>query len=431
MFTSIIIRARERVRNLSVKILNASRIAFSSTKRKSDGMSSDQITRDFWLKQIETCWKRRSIIWLSGVRRSGKTVLCQSIPGIEYFDCELPRVRSQLEDSESFLRDVTGKKIVLDEIHRLGNPTELLKIAADHFPSTKVIATGSSTLSASDKFQDTLTGRKEKLWLTPMLFHEGTMFGNSHLDHRLLFGGLPPFFMEKRLPERDYQEWIDSYWAKDIQELFRLEKRYSFQKFVELILAQSGSQFEATRFATPCEASRTTITNYLAVLESTHVAHVLRPFNTYRSTEIVAAPKVYGFDTGFVCYHRGWLQLRSEDKGLLWEHLVLNELQGKLQLQEIRYWRDKRGHEVDFILLPSRTTSPIAIECKWKATSFDPNGLRAFRQHYPNGANFVASPDVDRLHTRTYDDLTVTFVNLLQLIAEIEAMVERLKKNMP
>ncbi len=35
------------------------------------------------------------------------------------------------------------------------------------------------------------------------------------------------------------QEWVDAYWAKDIQELFRLERRASFQRFLELLLAQS------------------------------------------------------------------------------------------------------------------------------------------------------------------------------------------------
>jgi hypothetical protein len=63
---------------------------------------------------------------------------------------------------------------------------------------------------------------------------------------------------------------MDSYWAKDIQELFRVERRASFLKFAELLLLQSGGMFEATSFAKPCEVSRTTISNYLAVLESTY-----------------------------------------------------------------------------------------------------------------------------------------------------------------
>lgn len=34
---------------------------------------------------------------------------------------------------------------------------------------------------------------------------------------------------------------MDAYWVKDIQELFRLERRHSFQRFAELLMAQSGN----------------------------------------------------------------------------------------------------------------------------------------------------------------------------------------------
>ena len=312
------------------------------------------VDRQFWCNRIETAWKRRSIIWLSGVRRVGKTCLCQTLPDIEYFDCELPRVRRLMEDPQAFLDSVGKGRIVLDEVHRLPNPSELLKIAADHYPQIQVVATGSSTLGASAKFKDTLVGRKTELWLTPLITADLNDFNRMDIHHRLLHGGLPPFFLETELPEPDFQEWIDAYWAKDIQELFRLERRYSFQKFTELLIAQSGGVFEASSFARPCEVSRGTISNYLSVLEATFVVHVIRPFSSRRATEIVAAPKVYGFDTGFVCYYRGWSQLRQEDLGLLWEHFVLNEIMAQTQSREIHYWRNKRGLEVDFVLTRTR-----------------------------------------------------------------------------
>lgn len=382
-------------------------------------MSYQHISRNYWKQRILDAWTRRSVIWLSGVRRAGKTILCQSLPKIEYFDCELPRTRQMVEDPESFLENTRGKSIVLDEVHRLQNPSELLKIAADHFPETKIIAIGSSTLEASAKFKDTLTGRREKIWLTPMLMEEGEAFGNTSLEHRFLFGGLPPFFLNVQVPEKDFQDWVDSYWAKDIQELYRLEKRYSFQKFLELILTQSGSVFEATRFTSPCEVSRNTIANYLSVLEATHVAHVIRPFNTHRPNEIVSAPKVYGFDTGFVCYYKGWLNLRNDDLGILWEHIVLNELQGKWQTTEIRYWRDKQDHELDFILLLTRNAHPTVIECKWKANNFEPTNLKYFRQVYPEGNNFVIASDVQKPYQKQYGEIKVSFIGLSELLSAL------------
>src|SRR4051812_13818840 len=118
------------------------------------------VKRDFWHKRIEQTWKNKSILWLSGVRRAGKTTLCQTLPETDYYDCELPRTRLQMEDPEAFLESIKGRRVILDEIHRLRNPSELLKIAADHYRSTKILATGSSTLGASKHFKDTLTGRK-------------------------------------------------------------------------------------------------------------------------------------------------------------------------------------------------------------------------------------------------------------------------------
>lgn len=373
------------------------------------------VKRNYWLKKLEDAWKRRSIIWLAGVRRVGKTYLCKSLNNVEYFDCELPRTRRLLEDPEEFLKSLGEKRIILDEIHRLKNPSELLKIAADHFPKVKIVATGSSTLGASKKFKDTLTGRKVKVHITPILFQELKDFDGRNLDFRLLHGGLPPFLLEDELIESDYQEWLSSYWAKDVQELFHIESRFSFVKFTELVLAQSGSVFEATRFAPSCEVSRSTIINYLSVLEATYVAYVVRPFSTHRATEIISAPKVYGFDTGFVCHCRGWINLRKEDFGQLWEHIVLNELLGQFNEIVVNYWRDKQGHEIDFIL-NNKKSFPVVIECKWSATKFDPKNLKIFRRRYPQGKNFVVATDVDRSFDKRYGEIVVKFVSLKDVI---------------
>jgi predicted AAA+ superfamily ATPase len=376
------------------------------------------VQREWWQEKLETAWKERSIVWLSGVRRAGKTLLCQSLPDTDYFDCELPRTRRLLDDPEDFLGRHRGQRVILDEIHRLSNPSQLLKIAADHYRETKVIATGSSTLGASRKFRDTLAGRKAEVWLTPMTGEDLSAFKKPDLRHRMLHGGIPPFFLAPSIPEPAFQEWMDAYWAKDIQTLFRLERRHSFEQFAELLFAQSGGLFEATRFTRACEVSRQTIMNYLAVLESTYLVHVIRPFSTHRTTEIVAAPKIYAFDTGFACYYRGWTGLRQEDLGLLWEHLVLNELQAHLQTRRIGYWRDKRGHEIDFVLA-RRGQAPLALECKWSADDVDLTNLKAFALRYPKADLRVIAQDVDRSYQRRIDAFTVTYCGLKALLASL------------
>ena len=375
------------------------------------------VRRSYWIEAIEGLWAEKSVVWLAGVRRAGKTFLCRSLPGAEYLDCELPSTRRALEDPEGFLRDLGSRRVVLDEVHRLPNPSELLKIAADYHPDTQIVATGSSSLGASRRFRDTLTDRKRDLWLTPMLMQDEQEFGARGLDHRFRFGGLPPFFLADAAPERGFQDWIDSYWARDVQELFRVERRWSFLRFMELIFTQSGGVFEATRFSAPCEVSRSTIAGYLRILEDTLVVHVVRPYSTRRATEIVAAPKVYGFDTGFVCLFKGWDRLRDEDRGALWEHYVLNECLGRLQKRNVRYWRDKRGHEVDFVIADRGKLT--AVECKWRADGFDPRNLRAFRNAYPAGDNFVVTSDTARSYVREDRGVRLRFVGLAELVRRL------------
>lgn len=389
------------------------------------------IKRPFWQNLIETFWKERSIIWLMGIRRVGKTSLCASLSDVMYFDCEQRVTRDLLKNYELFLTAHKGKRLILDEIHCLDNPSEILKVAADHYPEVKIIATGSSTLGASKKFKDTLTGRKRQVWLTPILLDEVSLFGSYDLNRRFLFGGLPEFFVSSALPERDFREWFDGYWAKDIEALFSVGKKHSFQKFAELLFAQSGGMFEATRFTESCEVSRQTIMNYLAILEITFVVHVIRPFSTHKPTEITSAPKVYGFDTGFVCYSKGWSEIRKEDTGILWEHVVLNELNAYLQGAQVNYWRDKRGREIDFVLRNRGDSEFTVIECKFNSSSCFGStsamkamytNIAAFREHYATGKNYVVVSDLVSSVDYTIEGVTISFVSPAELVKQLAGL---------
>jgi hypothetical protein len=161
--------------------------------------------------------------------------------------------------------------------------------------------------------------------------------------------------------------------------------------------------------------SHTTIANYLSVLEETFVLHVLRPFNSHKSSEIVAAPKVYMFDTGFVCYYRGLYGVTPKEAGFLWEHYVLNELQARLQLRNICYWRDKQGHEIDFII-KRRGLPPVAIEAKWRNRDFDFNNMKVFKRQYPDAQVFVVTSDLTETKIEKFSGVSVKFIGLSGLL---------------
>jgi predicted AAA+ superfamily ATPase len=198
-----------------------------------------------------------------------------------------------------------------------------------------------------------------------------------------------------------------------VQELFLLNKRGVFLRFVELVLRQSGGMLEVTSLAKHAGISRPTVHAWLDVLQITHVAHLVRPYTEGGRREIVAQPKLYGFDTGFVSYARGWDSLRPEDCGFLWEHLVLDTLRS-IPLDPVMFWRDKQQREVDFVLPRGRRRVDI-VECKWTVDSFESRGMTAFRENYPQGRNLVVSPEVTKSFVRRYKQLEVEYVPLQHL----------------
>ncbi len=365
------------------------------------------INRPFWTERLTAAWKQASIVWLTGPRRVGKTVLAQSVPDAEFLNCDLPSVAERLRDAESFFRSVNKPLVVFDEVHQLPDPSRLLKIGADDFPKLKILATGSSTLAATQKFRDSLTG-KRVVELVPVLHEELPAFDVADTRERLLRGGLPPALLAEKHNPEFYAEWQDSYFARDVQELFRLQKRAGFLRVLEFLLRQSGGMLDVTKLAAESQISRPTVTNWLEVYQITHVAHLVRPFSAGGRREIVAQPKVFGFDTGLVCHARGWDHLRAEDCDVLWEHLVLDALIAA-GVPKIHFWRDKQQREVDFIV-PRGRDAADAVECKWKPEAFQTRGLASFRERYPKGKNYVVSPLNGPAYERVQDGLKISFV---------------------
>jgi uncharacterized protein len=210
---------------------------------------------------------------------------------------------------------------------------------------------------------------------------------------------------------RAYIEWIESYWARDITGTFRVDKKDAFIRLMELLFINSGGIFEASKYGPQCEVSRPTIKEYFALLAETSVINAVRPFSAGKAREIVAAPKVYAFDTGFMAFFRGWEKLRSEDRGVMWEHYVLNEILACLQSSRVNYWRDKDGHEIDFILYRN-AHKPAAIECKWQASAFDPGNLKVFRRFHPSGENYLITHDTTRAFTKMYGEIKVNIAGI-------------------
>jgi hypothetical protein len=77
------------------------------------------------------------------------------------------------------------------------------------------------------------------------------------------------------------------------------------------------------------------------------------------------------------------------------------------------------GPEVDFII--DRPGRPVAIECKWSASSFDPGGIQACRRRYPGRLNLVVAEDVRKPFDKRFGPVRIRFVGLEHLPAALKA----------
>jgi len=111
------------------------------------------------------------IILILGARQVGKTTLAHRIikgfpkNEIAHFNCDYLDDRALLaHDQVRRLEKLLEKKklILIDEVQKVYNISEVLKILVDKFKSKKqIIATGSSSINILDSVSETLTGRKE------------------------------------------------------------------------------------------------------------------------------------------------------------------------------------------------------------------------------------------------------------------------------
>src|SRR5260221_12167499 len=229
------------------------------------------VIRHYWITRLQQAWERAPIAWLAGVRRVGKTTLVRSLPEAQclYVNCDSPRAAQSVADPEFFFEQVKQPIVIFDEVHQLPDPTRLLKIGADVFPRLKIVATGSSTLAAARKFRDALTGSKRVVCLQPVLFSESAAFGDFKLEHRLVRGGLPQALLSDRPDPDFYSEWLDSHFARDVQELFGVSKRAGYMALLQVLLRQSGGLLDVTQLATQTGLSRPTVLHYLEVCQTT------------------------------------------------------------------------------------------------------------------------------------------------------------------
>jgi uncharacterized protein len=358
---------------------------------------------------------------LTGARQTGKTTLTKSIePSRAYFTLDEMGVLDQARrDPDSLL---ATRPVILDEVQRAPQLLLAVKRAVDERRRTgDCILTGSANLLLMEKVADTLAGRAIYLELPPFCPAEWRERKDAlaSLDHLfspdfdwrrwhdepgdwpawLLRGGFPPALQIASEADRSlwFAAYVQTYLERDLRQLSDVSSLPDFQRVMALAAQRTGKLLNQADLARDAALSHPTTHRYLNLLETGCLITRVRPLATNPSATLVKAPKLLWADCGLAASLAG---IRSSadlahrmDAGFWLEQTLFQTFQTwralEPQRRKMHFWRDRTGHEVDFILEQDHKLVALEIKTSSQVTSSDTFGIRAFRDSLKQKSRLV------------------------------------------
>ena len=296
-----------------------------------------------------------------GPRQSGKTTLCRKVfPEKPYVSLENPDILEFVRnDPRAFLAQFKNGAI-LDEIQRAPQLFSYLQQILDETKKKGLfILTGSNNFLLQENITQTLSGRIAYLQLLPLSLHELKQAGKLKANYaaHILQGGYPEVVYKKIQPSDWYPGYINTYIERDVRQLKNINNLSLFNKLVRLCAGRTGQILNLTSLSNDCGIDQKTVASWLGILQSSYIIYLLRPYHTNFNKRIIKSPKMYFYDTGLVSSLLGIQEAKQitthAAKGALFENLMVIELLKKRwnegAIDNLYYWRDKTGNEVDVL----------------------------------------------------------------------------------
>lgn len=314
------------------------------------------------ISAIKFLVKKYPIIAVTGPRQSGKTTLLKSMfPEYRYISLENPDIRNfATTDPNGFLNEYSDN-VIFDEVQRAPMLFSYLQTKVDESKMMgQFILSGSQNFHLVQNITQSLAGRVAIFKLLPLDFQELNSAGllrDNYIDN--LVKGFYPAIFDREIPSRIfYSNYVQTYIQRDVSELIAIKDMRLFQNFIALCATRAGQLLNLSSLANECGISQPTAKSWLSALESSYILFLLPPYFENFSKRIVKTPKLYFYDTGLLCYllkldNAQQIQL-SDFKGSLFENMMIAEYVKRMyhcnQLNDIWFWRDAAGNEVDLIV---------------------------------------------------------------------------------
>lgn len=331
-----------------------------------------------FLDEMEKNQENKDIIFLTGLRRVGKTSILKSFIAylindknikpnhifyisLDLIALEKLSITEILQEYRKLHKIVSSQKVYLflDEVASKENYHQELKNIYD-LEETKIYASSSSASLLRDK-NAYLTGRQRVIEVMPLDFEEYLDFKEIKIkksDEYLIEGYFEEYMSDGGMPEyvltgdiSYLQNLIDNILYKDIIAYHNIKNENIVRDFYRLLMERSGKQLSLNKIANILEIGVDSARRYMAYFEDTYLIYTVEKYG--KLNERLKNPKkVYAGDVGLKNIVTGF-----RDKGAVFENLVFL----KIKNQNPSYvYVD--GTEIDFM-----TESKTLVEVKYKS----------------------------------------------------------------
>ena len=350
-----------------------------------------------------------------GARQIGKTTLLTELSqyekSVRWFNGDLITDHRQLQFSSSTDVELTLRQadtIIIDEAQRFPNIGLILKQLVDVNVrlnlGKKIFATGSSSLELAKGVKESAVGRLVHRQMWPLSISEiaaakGWGEISQNIERLMIYGTYPAVFTDPDHAESTLRNYCDGVLYKDLFALAGIRQNEKFMHLVKLLAYNVGSEVNYDNLARDTGLSRTTVADYLQLLEQCFIIKICPSVSRNLSNELKKGKKVYFCDNGvrnaIIGDFSPMVARPSQDGGALWENFFFME---RVKLHSIRndftdmyFWRttSNNPHELDFLEVKNERIR--AFECKLSSSAKARPGK--FTTAYPDAPIDTVTPD--------------------------------------
>ena len=298
------------------------------------------------------------VISVTGPRQSGKTTLCKmAFPNYAYVNFEhIPTRDKVLQNIDAFL-DQYSDGLIIDEAQHIPEIFSYIQVRVDANKDLRYVLSGSSDFLMMQGITQSLAGRVAVRRLLPLSLREIKAINPYSTDELLVHGFYPGIWGDGREPEDVYESYYETYLDRDVRQIINVQNVAAFRRFVTLLASRIGSEFNAQTLSKEVGVSNQTISNWMAILETSYTAFRLQPYYKNIGKRLVKTPKVYFYDTGLVCWLLGITSAQELEKhpmrGSLFENMIvvekLKQCYNAGKTSNLFFYRDQSQNEVDIV----------------------------------------------------------------------------------